>query len=241
MCTSFQLPPPPPPSNDGITVPYAPRLPHAQRLADPARSKPIYYLPYKLTARQEDQIEDQLAAVKKAIRHERDAWEDQRGAKVDGLQEARRRRDERVADLERAEREKRQERRREAESREERARDEKERNGGGNHDARGAVDGDAEMRLGGGGGDASIKGAAGKATAEDKTDDVDMENGASQKDGAAATGAGDARSQSPVLAVKGTAATTTGTSLGTGDSNTVAPNGDDSKMVDAGGEDDIEY
>lgn len=44
LCTNFTLPPPPP-SHDGITVPLAPRLPHALRLPNPKALKPVYYLP----------------------------------------------------------------------------------------------------------------------------------------------------------------------------------------------------
>ncbi|KAI5480816.1 Pinin/SDK/MemA protein domain containing protein [Pseudohyphozyma bogoriensis] len=121
LCTSFSLPPPPP-SNDGITVPFAPRLPHALRIVKPDAPKPIYYLPYRLLPSQEDQIEDQIALVKKEIRKEREAWEDAKGEKVDELEQAKRRRDEQMEEVERAEREERQKRRREQEEREEKDR-----------------------------------------------------------------------------------------------------------------------
>lgn len=117
LCTSFSLPAPPP-STDDISVPFAPRLPHGQRIA-PGAPKPIYYRPYRLLASQADQIEDQIAAVKKAIRKEEEAWKDAKGEKVDELESAKRKRDEQLDEVERAEREERQKRRREAEEKEE--------------------------------------------------------------------------------------------------------------------------
>ncbi|ORY90152.1 hypothetical protein BCR35DRAFT_299707 [Leucosporidium creatinivorum] len=121
LCTSFTMPPPPP-STDGISVPFAPRLPHGQRVA-PGAPKPIYYRPYRLLAAQEDQIEDQIAAVKKAIRKEEEDWKAAKGEKFDELDLAKRKRDEQVEEVERAEREERQKRRREAEEREEKERE----------------------------------------------------------------------------------------------------------------------
>ena len=121
LCTTFTLPPPPP-SSDGITVPYAPRLPHALRVVNPTAPKPIYYLPYRLLPFQEDQIEDQVANVKKNIRLERDQWDDLKGIKVSDLTAAKRKRDATLEEVERAEREARQKRRREDDEFEERAR-----------------------------------------------------------------------------------------------------------------------
>lgn len=102
-------------------------MPHALRVAKPtvASSKPLYYLPYKLLPFQEDQIENQIAAVKSAIRKEKDAWEDAKGEKVDELGKAKRRRDEQLEERERGEREQRQKRRREQEDKEEKAREAK--------------------------------------------------------------------------------------------------------------------
>ncbi|KAK4705520.1 hypothetical protein P7C70_g687, partial [Phenoliferia sp. Uapishka_3] len=119
LCTTFTLPPPPP-ASDGITVPYAPRLPHALRVTNPTASRPLYYLPYRLLPFQEDKIEDQVAMVKKNIRIEREKWEDLREDKVSDLTAAKRKRDAGLEEIERAEREDRQKRRREEEEREER-------------------------------------------------------------------------------------------------------------------------
>lgn len=87
---------------------------------NPSTARPIYYKPYRLLASQEDQIEDQVAAVKKAIRKEKEEWDDAKGEKIDGLEQAKRKRDEQLEEVERGEREVRQKRRREAEEKEER-------------------------------------------------------------------------------------------------------------------------
>ncbi|GAA5878896.1 hypothetical protein JCM1840_000833 [Sporobolomyces johnsonii] len=128
LCTTFTLPPPEP-TTDSISVPFSPRLPHAMKLTNPSASRPIYYLPYRLLPSQEDRIEDQIAAVKKHVRRDRDEWDDARAAKVDELEQARRRRDARMDEIERAEREERQRRRRELEERDERERGERARRG----------------------------------------------------------------------------------------------------------------
>ncbi|GAA5939761.1 hypothetical protein JCM1841_003799 [Sporobolomyces salmonicolor] len=128
LCTTFTLPPPEP-TTDSISVPFTPRLPHAMKLTSPAASRPIYYLPYRLLPSQEDRIEDQIAAVKKQVRRDRDEWEDVKEGKLDELEKARRKRDERMEEIERAEREERQRRRREQEEKEERERDERARRG----------------------------------------------------------------------------------------------------------------
>ncbi|KAM0750393.1 hypothetical protein T439DRAFT_381087 [Meredithblackwellia eburnea MCA 4105] len=120
LCTTFALPPPPP-ATDGITVPFAPRLPHSLRLTNPTGLRPLYYLPYRLLPFQRDQIEDQIAAVKKAVKRERDDWEDLKDEKEGDLASAKRKRDDGMEEIVRAEREERQKRRREAEERDERA------------------------------------------------------------------------------------------------------------------------
>lgn len=121
LCTSFTLPPPPPASDD-ISVAFAPRLPHALRVANPTAPKPIYYRPYKLLRSQEDQIENQIAGVKSAIRKEKESWEDAKGEKIDELEQAKRKRDAQREEAERDEREARQKKRREAEEKEDQER-----------------------------------------------------------------------------------------------------------------------
>ncbi|GAA6007949.1 hypothetical protein JCM10207_006977 [Rhodosporidiobolus poonsookiae] len=121
LCTTFSAPPPST-STDGIPAPFLPKLPHAMALhGDPTRApRPIYYLPRRLLPSQEDRIEDQIDAVKAALRRERAEWDEERGRKVDELDKARRRREERHEEIQRAEREERQRRRRAEEEREDR-------------------------------------------------------------------------------------------------------------------------
>lgn len=217
LCTSFTLPPPQRASDD-ISVPYAPRLPHAQRVVGPSRSKPIYYLPYKLTIRQEDQIEDQIAAVKKQIRVERDKWDDHKGAKVDGLQEARRKRDERMGDIERAEREERQRRRREEEQREERRRSDKPAENGDKSDRR---DNDEDMR--------SVRSSESPTGERAPRDDAEMDG----KNDTSASAQAEKDAAGPAIAVKGTAG------HGNVTEASVAEEGVEETRMDVG--DDVEY
>ncbi|KAK4055151.1 hypothetical protein OIV83_000431 [Microbotryomycetes sp. JL201] len=116
LCTSFPVPPPQQ-TNDDIKEAYMPRLPHALRSSHPNAPRPIYYLPYKLLRWQEDRIDDQIDDVKKAIRRDKDAWEDSKMDKVEDLQLAKKKRAERLQDIERAEKEERQKLRREREAR----------------------------------------------------------------------------------------------------------------------------
>ena len=92
------------------------------RVSNPSAPKPIYYRPYKLLRSQEDQIENQIAAVKSAIRKEKEDWEDAKGEKIDGLEQAKRKRDAQLEERERDEREARQKKRREAEEKEDKER-----------------------------------------------------------------------------------------------------------------------
>ena len=121
LCTKFPLPAPPP-ATDGISVPFSPRLPHSLRVTNPQASRPIYWLPYRLLPSQEDQIDDQIDAVKKAIRKEKDDWLDVKEEKQDALAAAKRKRDEQLDELDRKDREERQKRRRQDEEREEKTR-----------------------------------------------------------------------------------------------------------------------
>ncbi|GAA5873075.1 hypothetical protein JCM3774_000330 [Rhodotorula dairenensis] len=114
LCTTFTLPPPPT-TTDAVSVPFVPRLPHAMKLTDPRAARPIYYLPYRLLPSQEDRIDDQIDAVKVAIRRDRDEWHEVKDAKLAELDKVKRRRQERTEESERKEREERQRRRRERE------------------------------------------------------------------------------------------------------------------------------
>ncbi|GAA5860233.1 hypothetical protein JCM8547_003438 [Rhodosporidiobolus lusitaniae] len=129
LCTTFTVPPPASSTTDLISPPFLPKLPHAMSLRDPRASRPIYYLPRRLLPSQEDRIEDQIDAVKKALRKDRDAWDDEKKKKMDKVGEMRRKRDERLEESERREREERQKRRREEEEREDRERERREREG----------------------------------------------------------------------------------------------------------------
>jgi hypothetical protein len=131
LCTTFTLPIVPTPSvplpDDSISTPFLPRLPHVTSLTTPSSSRPIYYLPRRLLPSQEDRIEDQIDAVKQAMRKDRDAWEDVKKEKLARLEEVKRKREERQGEVERKEREERQRRRREEEDKEDRERERRER------------------------------------------------------------------------------------------------------------------
>ncbi|GAA5857583.1 hypothetical protein JCM9279_005568 [Rhodotorula babjevae] len=122
LCTTFTPPPPPPSSSDLLPPLSNPRLPHALKVSDPRAPRPIYYLPYRLLPSQEDRLDDQLDAVRKARDAEQEAFDAARRDKVRELDDARRRKAERDDEIERAERDERQKRRREAEEREEKER-----------------------------------------------------------------------------------------------------------------------
>ena len=114
LCTTFTLPPPPP-TTDAVSVPFAPRLPHAMNLTDPRTPRPIYYLPFRLLPSQEDRIDDQIDAVKKAVRRDRDEWEKIKDDKLAEVDKLKRKKQDLVEEIERKEREERQRRRRERE------------------------------------------------------------------------------------------------------------------------------
>lgn len=114
LCTTFTLPPPPP-TTDAVSVPFAPRLPHAMNLTDPRAPRPIYYLPFRLLPSQEDRIDDQIDAVKKAVRRDRDEWEKIKEDKLAEVDKLKRKKQDLVEEMERKEREERQRRRRERE------------------------------------------------------------------------------------------------------------------------------
>ncbi|KAM0793537.1 hypothetical protein ACM66B_000975 [Microbotryomycetes sp. NB124-2] len=109
LCTAFPVPPPQQ-ATDDIKEAYMPRLPHAQRSAHPNAPRPIYYLPYKLLRWQEDRIDDQIDDVKKAIRKDKEAWEDSRTDKIGDLQIAKKKRAERLQEVTREERRERDDR-----------------------------------------------------------------------------------------------------------------------------------
>lgn len=126
LCTTFTPPPPPASSSDDLLPPASnPRLPHAFKVSDPRAPRPIYYLPYRLLPSQEDRLDDQLDAVRRARDAEQDKLDEARRDKVKALEEVRRRRSEREEEIERAERDERQKRRRELEERDEREREER--------------------------------------------------------------------------------------------------------------------
>ncbi|GAA6041584.1 hypothetical protein JCM8097_004278 [Rhodosporidiobolus ruineniae] len=130
LCTTFTLPPAPSssfPLVDSLPPAFLPKLPHAMSLRDPRASRPIYYLPRRLLPSQEDRIEDQIDAVKSAMRKERDSWEETKRALKDEADQARRKMEGRYEEMEREEREERQRRRREEEDREDREREERDR------------------------------------------------------------------------------------------------------------------
>lgn len=108
---------------DGITTPYLPLLPHATKLPPSITARPIYYLPNKLLPDQEDQLEDQLAAVKKSIRREKEDWDEIKGEKMVEINHLKAKREKLVEDVERGEKELKQRKRREEEDREERLRE----------------------------------------------------------------------------------------------------------------------
>ncbi|KPV77960.1 uncharacterized protein RHOBADRAFT_50483 [Rhodotorula graminis WP1] len=125
LCTTFTPPPPPPSSSsssDLVPPPSNPRLPHALKVSDPRAPRPIYYLPYRLLPSQEDRLDDQLDAVRKARDQEQDAYDAARRDKVRELDDVRRRRQERDDEIERAARAERERRRREVEEREDKER-----------------------------------------------------------------------------------------------------------------------
>lgn len=82
-------------------------------------NRPIYYLPYRLLPSQEDRIEDQIDAVKKATKRDQDEWRDVKIGKQKELRALRDELQDKLEDVGRLEREDRQRKRREAEEREE--------------------------------------------------------------------------------------------------------------------------
>lgn len=91
LCTTFTSPPSRD-SNDGALSAFAPRLPHAIRLAHPIVARPLYYLPYRLLTAQEDRIEDQIIAAERAIKDLQSEWGHSKKERLRWLDEAKDRR-----------------------------------------------------------------------------------------------------------------------------------------------------